>query len=152
MTVRWKGSLCARQLRLSILLVPATVALYHPESVFLRAESVSVLDVPVSSDQVILSAENNHLYSRGSSNVPSFVKSAVSVAVSLAHISFSPSIVTGGAQRCISISSMAKSLPPEEVHAFLITSLMAVLPDGTVKFIPTKFQCAELRHSPGIFS
>ena len=106
------GSLTARQLILSIFPSPETATLYHPESAFWMVLNVRI--PPLKSDisvQVTLSVECHHLYSKGSANVPSLVKLAVRVVAEFVHTSASPSIVTGGAQRWISISSSAKSLP-----------------------------------------
>ena len=150
LTLSLNGTLIARQLTLSILPAPETATLYHPESAFCIAAIESEEEVSLNSVHVKLSSECHHLYFKGSGNVPSFVKSAFKVIASLSHTSVSPSIVTGGVHRRISISSMAKSLPLEAVQAFLISSLIAVFPAGTVKFIPTNCQCAEFRHSPGM--
>ena len=147
LTFNKNGSLIARQLTLSILLSPETATLYQPESAFCMADIVSVFVVSLNSVHVRLSIECHHLYANGSANVPSFVKSAVNVVAVFSHTSGSPSIVTGGAHRRISMSSSAKSLPLLDVQAFLIVSLTAVLPEGTSKFVPTRCHCAEWRHS-----
>ena len=111
-TLSRKGSLIARQFSLSMFSALETATLYHPESAFWIVLKVRISPLkPDISDHVTLSVECHHLYSKGSANVPSLVKLAVRVVAVFSHTSGSPSIVTGGAQRWISISSNAKSLP-----------------------------------------